>query len=375
MILIRGVYGDHIYNSSFIEAFENGGMRGHVDIPRLREGLMGGAFWSAFIPCPANVTDFSDENYAGVVRATFQQLDLYHRLSAKYPHFFTPPPTSDEALSAFQKHGRLISPIGVEGLHQIGNSPATLRLYHSLGVRYATLTWNCHNMYADAAVTRDENGESGVSKPLWHGVSEAGRELIYEMNRLGMMIDLSHVSAETMRDALTGSEKWGGWKGSIAPPIFSHSSAYAICPHPRNVPDDILQLVKKRNALVMVNFSDDFISCVASNSSSGLPTPYPQNVTLLQVVRHIRHIGELIGYDYVGIGSDFDGIDQAPRGLEDVSKFPNLVVELLKQGVSERNVIKIIGGNLLRVWREADAISGIMRVVRKPLEDAIQAYR
>jgi membrane dipeptidase len=375
MILVRALYGDHIYNSSFTKPFEDGRLLGHVDAPRLREGLVGGAFWSAFIGCPANVTDFSDTNYAGVVRATMQQLDLFHRLSSVYPHFFTPPPNSKNALSAFKKYGRLISPIGIEGLHQIGNSPATLRLYHSLGVRYATLTWNCHNVYADAAVTPDESGRTGISKPLWHGVSERGRELIYEMNRLGMMIDLAHVSQNTMRDALIGSTKWGGWKGSVAPPIFSHSSAYAICPHPRNVPDDVLQLVKQRGSLVMINFSADFISCTPSNSSSGLPITYAPNVTLAQVVRHIRHIGELIGYDYVGLGSDFDGIEAAPRGLEDVSKFPSLVAELLQQGVSEHNVINIIGGNLLRVWRQADAVSAKMRVTTPPLEDEIKPYR
>jgi len=369
MILIRALYGNKINEGNFTSLFESGGLTGQVDIPRIKSGRYGGAFWSAFLPCPVNDTDYSDLNYAPTVRATLQQLDLYYRLSEKYPKLFTPVSNSKDAWKSFYEHGRLVSPIGIEGLHQIGNSPATLRLYHALGVRYSTLTWNCHNIYADAAVTRGPDGKFGVSKPLHHGISEKGRELIYEMNRLGMLVDLSHVSKDTMMDVLVGSDKWGGWDGSVAPPIFSHSSAYAICPHPRNVPDDVLQMVKKRKAVVMVNFSPDFISCKASDDSSGLPEYVPENANLLQVVKHIRHIGDLIGWDYVGIGTDYDGIESTPKGLEDVSKFPDLIAELLRQGVSKKDVIKLIGGNIMRVWREADAVSDMMKLVRQPLEE------
>jgi membrane dipeptidase len=351
--------------------FEKGGLDGHVDLPRIESGKMGGAFWSAFMPCPHNVSDFSESNYAEIVRATLQQLDLFQQLQVRYPKIFTPSSTSAEAERMF-KGGQLISPVGIEGLHQIGNSPATLRLYYSLGARYVTLTWNCHNIYADAAITADESGKFGPSKPLWHGVSEEGREMIYEMNRLGMLVDLAHVSKDTMIDALVGSTKWGqAWKGSVAPPIFSHSSAYALCPHPRNVPDDVLQLVKQRNSLVMINFSADFISCRKSDSGSEMPETDSEFATLDQVVKHIRHIGELIGYDYVGIGTDFDGISNPPKGLEDVSKFPDLVAELLHQGVSRHDVIKVIGGNLLRVWQEADAVASMLKPWRQPLEDRI----
>jgi membrane dipeptidase len=309
------------------------------------------------------------------VRATLQQLDLFARLRALHGDVFPATTTADDALRGFRgARRRLIAPVGIEGLHQIGGSPATLRLYHALGARYATLTWNCHNAYADAAVARRAGGGFGAAPPLWGGLSAAGREMVLEMNRLGMLVDLAHVSVDTMRDALVGSAGKSdddGWRGSVAPPIFSHSSAHALCPHPRNVPDDILPLVKKRNSVVMINFSADFVACKASDSASGLPDPDPVNATLLQVVRHIRHVGELIGYDHVGIGSDYDGIELAPRGLEDVSKFPDLVAELLRQGVSETNVIKIIGGNVLRVWREAEAVSGMMKLVRHPLEDDI----
>ena len=302
-----------------------------------------------------------------VVRLTLDQLDLYARLGRQYPKYFTPARDSDEALEAFEA-GRLISPAAIEGLHQIGNSLSTLRLYHQLGVRYATLTWNCHNKYADAALETLPGFKIKVAEPHWHGLSSAGRELVKEMNRMGMLVDLSHVSKETMRDVLVGNGD-GKWNGSLAPPIFSHSSAFSICPHPRNVPDDILQLVKKRNSIVMVNFSPDFISCIASDSPNELPQSYPANATLNQVVRHIRHIGELIGYDYVGFGTDYDGIESTPKGLEDVSKFPDLVAELLRQGISDEDVAKIVGRNLLRVWKEADEVAAKLQVNMLPLED------
>jgi membrane dipeptidase len=287
----------------------------------------------------------------------------------EYPKYFSLAPSHIAALQAFDD-GRLISPIAIEGLHQIGNSLSTLRLYHQLGVRYATLTWNCHNIYADSAYT-SEGGKTVAATPLWNGISEAGSKLILEMNRLGMIVDLSHVSENTMRDVLNGTP---GKTGSRAPPIFSHSSAYSICPHLRNVPDSILHLVKKRNSLVMINFSPDFISCTASNSSTGIPDFYPANNTLAQVVRHITYIGELIGYDHVGIGTDFDGIESTPKGLEDVSKFPDLVAELLRQGISEGDVAKIVGRNLLRVWKEVDAVAVELQATMDPIEDDIIPY-
>ena len=373
--VIRGLYKNNVHDSNFTRLFAEGGLPGHVDLPRLRAGGMGGAFWSAFIGCPANASDMSPASYAPVVRATLQQLDLFAQLRALHPRVFPATASAAAALAAFERGEALIAPLGIEGLHQVGGSPATLRLYHALGARYASLTWNCHNAYADAAVARRADGRFGAAEPLWGGLSPAGRDMVLEMNRLGMLVDLAHASADTMRDVLAGSAAaapdGGGWRGSVAPPIFSHSSARALCPHPRNVPDDVLRLVRKRNSVVMVNFSADFISCKPSGSPSGLPEPEPENATLAQVVRHIMHIGELVGYDHVGVGSDFDGITQTPRGLEDVSKFPDLVAELLRQGISERDVVKIIGGNILRVWREAEAVSDMMKLVRNPLEDEI----
>jgi membrane dipeptidase len=195
--------------------------------------------------------------------------------------------------------------------------------------------------------------------------------LVKEMNRLGMLVDLAHVSQDTMHDVLVGNGT-AQWNGSIAPPIFSHSSAYAICPHPRNVPDDILQLVKQRNSIVMVNFSPYFVSCKASQTPNAFPEFVPENNTLAHVVRHIRHIGELIGYDHVGIGTDYDGIGNTPEGLEDVSKFPELIAELLRQGISDEDVAKIAGRNLLRVWAEADKVAKELQKTVLPLEDDLQ---
>lgn len=278
------------------------------------------------------------------------------------------------ALAEFQRNGKLISPFGIEGLHQIGNSYSTLRLFESLGVRYATLTHNCHNAFADAALITNSSGTTVAAPPLWGGVSQSGQVVIKEMNRIGMLVDLSHVSKDTMIDVLGGRPE--KWKGSVAPIIFSHSSAYSLCPHPRNVPDDVLKLVKATNSVVMVNFAPDFISCVASNSSTGLPDLYPPNSTLHQVARHITYIGDLIGYDHVGIGSDFDGIFSTPEGLEDVSKFPDLVAELLRMGVTDKDAAKVIGINVLRVWGDAEKTSmQLLKDGALPAEDYVQKYR
>lgn len=262
-----------------------------------------------------------------------------------------------------------------------------------------------HNNYTDAAVlTYLLNGTSIPAPPLHGGVSLPGRLLIHEMNRLGMIVDLAHVSVNTMRDVLIGehnpsyplplpprdgltdtsaseegkedmADTAHTWHGSLAPPIISHSSAHALCPHPRNVPDAILHLVAKRNSVVMVNFNPEFISChydPAQNQTTELPTSDLEGATLDRVADHIVHIGELVGYAHVGIGSDFDGIESAPKGLEGVDKMPSLVAELLRRGVSERDVVKVVGGNVLRIWEEVERVSRRMqRDGIRPAEDAL----
>ncbi|KAI1377381.1 putative dipeptidase [Hypoxylon crocopeplum] len=367
-IFIRAMYNNHIYDKKFTEPFEEGGLAMHVDLPRLRKGQNGGAFWSVFTPCPENGTDYSDENYAPSVQLTLQQIDLMTRLQSAYPDDFSGIPVDSEAAVAAFKQGKFVSPLGIEGLHQIGNSIANLRRYYALGVRYATLTHNCGNMFADAALWENP---FGVAPPVWNGVSPKGRQLINEMNRIGMLVDLSHTSADTMRDVLGGGEEWAGSK---APVMFSHSSAYAICPHPRNVPDDVLQLVKEKNSIVMVNFSPDFISCVDKGAKNGVPEFFPENNTLSQVVDHITYIGDLIGYDHVGLGSDFDGIPSTPEGLADVSQYPELIAEVLRRGVSDEDAAKLAGGNILRVWGDVEKVAAKLQAEGEPiLEDDLKS--
>ncbi|KAL2136929.1 hypothetical protein VTI74DRAFT_90 [Chaetomium olivicolor] len=369
-IFIRAFYNNHIYNETFSKPFAEGGLPGHVDLPRLKTGMNGGAFWSVFWPCPENGTDYSDSNYAPIVQSTLQQIDLLSRLRQSHPSTFSPPTlTPASALHHFH-HGRLISPLGIEGLHQIGNSPATLRQFHALGVRYATLTHNCGNRFADAALWERPLRKAPA---VWGGLSPEGRRLVREMNRMGMILDLAHTSVGTMMDVL-GEREDEVWEGSRAPVIFSHSSAYAVCPHPRNVPDEVLDVVGRKGGLVMVNFNPEFISCVeAPGREDGLPNFYPGNATLQQVVRHVRYIGERIGYDHVGLGSDFDGIEYTPEGLEDVSKFPDLVAELLRQGLSDEDAANVAGGNLLRVWKEVAGVAQEMQKAGEPvLEDDLQ---
>ncbi|CAI4210453.1 unnamed protein product [Parascedosporium putredinis] len=322
-ILIRALYNNHIYQENFTDPFENGGFYGHVDLPRLRKGLNGGFFWSVFVPCPADGDDFSDENYAESVQFTLQQIDLATRLREAYPERFSGNIRASDALDAF-KRGQLISPLGIEGLHQIGNSVANLRRFYDLGVRYATLTHNCHNKYADAALVESP---IRLAEPKWHGVSAQGQSLVAEMNRLGMIVDLAHTS-----------------------------SAYSVCPHPRNVKDHVLQLVKGRNSSSW-STSTPFIACKGSDNENGLPDDVPEDSNIHQVVKHILHIGRLIGFDHVGLGSDFDGIDKAPEGLEDVSKYPALIAELLRQGVSDEDAAKVAGGNILRVWGDVESVA------------------
>ncbi|KAL7949202.1 membrane dipeptidase domain-containing protein [Trichoderma barbatum] len=358
-LVLRAYYGNHLDGDSFTTPFENGTLKGHVDLARLRAGRAGGAFWSVYAPCPANGTDFSDATYADSLQFTLQEIDIMKRVFAAYPNDFAPDVDGSDAITAFRA-GKLVSPLGIEGLHQIANSAGNMRMFRDLGVRYATLTHNCHNKFADAALLENP---LRVAPPVWNGISLVGRQLVHEMNRIGMIVDLAHVSENTMVDALGG----GSWEGSKAPVIFSHSSVYNICPHPRNVKDHVLQLVKKTNSVVMVNIAPQFISCVESSDEHGIPTDDPDNATLEKVADHITYIGNLIGYDYVGIGTDFDGIGSVPKGLEDVSKYPDLIAELLRRGVSDADAAKIVGGNVLRVWKGVDAVSAQMKADGAPI--------
>ncbi|KAJ5159401.1 dipeptidase [Penicillium canariense] len=345
-IQIRARFHNHINSPNFTDSFRHGTLPGHVDLPRLKKGQVGGTFWSVYVPCPEGWEDFSDETYAPSRSHVAHPEDLPGCLldAPQWHH-------GSGCIPERQDH----LPYGIEGLQSIGNSLAHLRMFYDMGVSYATLTHNCHNKYADAAIVEQPDGSLRTATPLWHGVSPAGQKVVAEMNRLGMMVDLAHVSVETMRDVLGAGKT--EWTGSRAPVIFSHSSAHALCPHPRNVPDEVLKLVRQRNSIVMVNFAPDFISCHASDREDGMPEVDYDQATLERVADHIMHIGTVAGFDHVGLGSDFDGIPTVPKGLEDVSKFPDLIAELLRRGLTDAEAAKVAGGNLLRVWREIDQVA------------------
>lgn len=360
-ILVQGKFRGKIDNGEWKQSFKNGPFPGHVDIARLRAGLSGGAFWSVYYPCPNNASDFSRDNLASQVQGTYDQIDLMTRILELFPDDFSSSQGfhAQDAMKAFSD-GKFISPLGVEGLHQIGNSASNLRRYYAMGVRYSTLTHNCHNIFADAAL---QEHPLRKATPIFNGVSEAGYKLVNEMNRIGMIVDLAHVSVKTMEDVLGGTPDW---QGSKAPVMFSHSSAYAICPHPRNVPDHVLELVRKRNSIVMVNISGGFIACEDAGADNGIPVPIPEDNNLAQVVKHIMYIGNLIGFDHVGIGTDLDGINDAPEGFEDVTKYPDLVRELLRQGVGDDDISKVVGRNILRVWADVEAVASVLQAHGEP---------
>jgi len=338
-----------------------------TDLPRLRAGKVGGQFWSVYIP--------AEVQGAAAVQATLEQIDIVRQLVDRYPHDLEMAYTADDIVR-IHRAGRIASLIGVEGGHQMAGSLAVLRQYYELGARYMTLTHVLNTEWADAA----------TEAPVHHGLTPFGREVVREMNRLGMLVDLSHVSPDTMRAAL---------EVSAAPVIYSHSSARALDDHPRNVPDDILRLVARNGGVVMVNFNAGYVSqerydweaaqgAEQARESSppygGLYIGQPERAkaamdawlkahpepkaTLAQVADHAEHIRQVAGVEHVGLGSDFDGISNVPTGLEDVSKFPALLEELARRGWSDADLAAIAGGNLLRVLKATEQVSAKLRKER-----------
>jgi membrane dipeptidase len=328
----------------------------HTDIPRLREGGVGAQFWAAYVPVSTRKSGTS-------VKLCLEQIDVIDRMVKKYPDAFELAHTADDIVRIHQG-GKIASLIGIEGGHAIDNSLGVLRMYYDLGVRYMTLT---HSESLDWA-------DSATDKPKSNGLSQFGEEVVAEMNRLGIMVDLSHVSADTMRHAL---------RVTRAPVIFSHSSAFALAEHPRNVPDDVLKLMPKNGGLVMVNFYSGFVVPEAARMRAKMfetlremrakypdekefrlalsqwrkDNPIPHG-TIHDVVDHIEHVIKVAGIDHVGLGSDFDGIDSAPEQLDDVSKYPFITQELLNRGYKKEQILKILGGNFLRVFREVEKSAG-----------------
>ena len=324
----------------------------HTDIPRLREGGVGAQFWAAFVPVETR-------KKGTAVRMTLEQIDVIHRFVKAYPADLEFARSAAD-IDRIRKTGKIASLIGVEGGHSIDNSLGVLRTYYDLGVRYMTLT---HSETLDWA-------DSATDKPKSNGLSLFGEEVVREMNRLGMLVDLSHVSADTMRHAL---------KVTTAPVIFSHSSALAKADHPRNVPDDVLKMMPKNGGVVMVNFYSGFLVPEAARlrrqmfeDARVLKEKYPDEKefqvaidqyrkdhpiprgTIHDAVDHIEHVIKIAGIDHVGLGSDFDGIDSVPVQLEDVSKYPLITQELLNRGYSKDQIIKVLGTNFMRVFRAAE---------------------
>jgi membrane dipeptidase len=335
----------------------------HTDLPRLAAGGVGAQFWSVYVPA----------TLAGetAVAATLEQIDLVRQMISRYPDQLELALTADDVQRIFAA-GRVASLLGAEGGHSIASSMGVLRALYALGVRYLTLTHNANVAWADSA----------TDEPAAGGLTEFGRAVVREMQRLGMLADLSHVSPATMSDTLDIAE---------APVIFSHSSARALCEHPRNVPDDILARLPGNGGVCMVTFVSSFVSpecwawerdLTAELERRGadpweLPVrgrvrrelvaarPLPR-ATLAQVADHIEHIRDVAGVDHVGLGGDFDGTDQLPDGLEDVSCYPVLIAELMRRGWTEEDCRKLAGGNILRVMREAAAAARELSGRRPP---------
>ncbi|XP_059478481.1 dipeptidase 1-like [Neocloeon triangulifer] len=296
----------------------------HTDIPRLRAGKVGAQFFVAFGDCSAQ--------YRDATQKTLDTLDLIIRFSEQYSDTFKFVTTPQGILDAFAE-GKIASLVGIEGGQSIDNRLSILRQFYKLGVRYMSLNHMCHTPWSDTSFS--DNPESGLS-PNLNGLSDFGRLVVREMNRLGIMVDLAHVSKAAQEDVLAVSR---------APIIYSHSNAYALCNHDRNVHDNVLQLVKNTNSIVMVNFYTGYVNCNITSA------------TLQDVINQINYIVSLTGYDNVGIGSDFDGINSEPEGLEDVSGFPNLFAKLAEDPAwTEENLRKLASDNFIRVFRDVERV-------------------
>jgi membrane dipeptidase len=348
---------------------------GMTDLARLKQGHVGAQFWSIYTPGEPTDGAYKSKgtvaSMPGYARVQLEQFDIARRVIAKYPELQWTPTSSD--VRAAMKNGKIASLLGLEGGHAIENSLSLLREYYDMGARYMTLTHNVTLDWADAALDTMKR----------HGLTPFGREVVREMNRLGMIVDLSHVAPSTMSSALDVTQ---------APVIFSHSAARALVDHPRNVPDSILARVPKNGGVVMVPFvtvfvsaavkaDDDSLAAVTAAAAKRHPNdaqaaraevaswraadPRPK-ATIAQVADHIEHIRKIAGVDHVGIGSDFDGITENVVGLEDVSKFPALFAELARRGWSDADLAKLASGNVLRVIAEAERVSARLKKTMKP---------
>jgi membrane dipeptidase len=341
----------------------------HTDIARLRQGRLGGQFWSVYVPATLKGAD--------AVRATLDQIDVVHRLVERYPDTFELARTADDVVR-IHRGGKIASLIGMEGGHSIGNSLAVLREMYALGARYMTITHFDNNDWADSA----------TADPVHNGLTPFGKMVIAEMNRLGMLVDLSHVAPKTMNDALDIA---------AAPVIFSHSSARALVDHARNVPDDVLRRLEQNDGVVMVSFVPGFSSekvraqdaakeaedarlkalyrgqpdkVKAALAQWEAANPAPR-ATVQDVADHIDHMVKVAGAAHVGLGADLDGITVTPQGLESVADYPKVFAELIRRGYTDQQLEGIAGLNVLRVMRKAEAVAARLQRERPPADARI----
>ncbi|MGI4819452.1 MAG: dipeptidase [Janthinobacterium lividum] len=351
---IRQGYGNDVHGVDLTTDLSMS-TRLHTDIPRLREGGVGGQFWSVYVS--ANMSQLE------AAKATFEQIDTVKRIIGAHPEVFEMATTADDIVR-IHRQGKIASLIGMEGGYSIDDSLGLLREFRRAGALYMTLTHSKSTNWADA----------GTDAPKWGGLNAFGEEVVKEMNRIGMMVDLSHVSAETMKDAIRVSE---------APVIFSHSSALGVTGHPRNVPDDVLGLMASNGGIVMVTFVPGFINeqvrgwganrAAQQARLNSLHPGDPERVrrelaewvaanpvpraTLDDVVAHIQYVRDKAGIDHVGLGGDFDGVDSLPVGVEAVDAYPRILAELIKRGWTDADIRKLTGENMLRVMRGVEAVA------------------
>ncbi len=331
---------------------------GQTDLPRLRQGRVSAQFWSVYVP---------GELTTGIARTQLEQIDLMRRVIARYPEALQLASTASDIREA-KKAGRIGSMLGIEGGHAIENSLGALRAYHDLGVRYMTLTHNTNTDWADSAADLP---------PRHHGLTPFGEQVVLEMNRLGMLVDLSHTSAETMEDAL---------RVSRAPVIFSHSSARGVCDVPRNVPDAILEKLPANGGVVMITFVAGFTDPAVARVVQPLIEEFNRRArdlktdeerdalfeelkaravvprtSIAKVADHIEYVRRVAGVEHVGLGGDFDGNTEWPEGLSDVSMYPNLFAELIRRGWSDKDLELLAGENVLRALEQAERVSAEMK--------------
>ncbi|HZD05443.1 MAG TPA: dipeptidase [Longimicrobiales bacterium] len=318
------------------------GAPGHTDLDRLRRGGVGAQFWAAFVPC--ELAGSATVPPRGAARHALEQIEVIRRLEACLPDGLIPAWSAAEVQAAAER-GRIASLIGVEGGHALEDSLAVLRTFRALGARYLTLTHNCTIRWADSATDDAVHG----------GLTPFGREVVRELNRLGMLVDLSHTSPDVMRDALEVTE---------APVAFTHSSARALTDHPRNVPDDVLEAVRENGGVVMVTWVPRFVS-EAVRTREGAEEDGPP-ATLSDVADHMDHVRTVAGAAHVGIGGDLDGTSWLPEGLEDASAYPALLEELAARGWSDEERNAAAAGNVLRVMRTAEEVGERLRRERPP---------